>query len=101
MNGNDCTEKGEKLFGSTVEFFKYYSKPTLKLAQQYSENPNSLTGDEKERLAWEGGLREREILELDESKISPTDPILLEINKRLSIELPKEKDKDPNFKIYY
>ncbi|MHA1561247.1 MAG: leucine-rich repeat domain-containing protein [Promethearchaeota archaeon] len=82
LEGNNCNQKGESLYYNTEEFFKYYSKPTLKLAQQYFENTNSLTEEEKERLAWEGSFRERKILELDELKIPPNDPILLRINER-------------------
>jgi len=68
-----------------ITAFDYYNKSPTQLAQQYSEDSNSLTDNEKGRLAWEGSIREREILELDGSKIPPTDPILFEINKRLSM----------------
>ncbi|MHA1720644.1 MAG: hypothetical protein ACTSWX_11805, partial [Promethearchaeota archaeon] len=70
------------------EFYKYYEKSPLILAQQYIQDPDSLTEDERERLAWEGSYRERRILEL---KMDPDDPILLEINKRLTVEFPNNK----------
>jgi len=86
LEGNYCNQKGESLYYDTEIFFRYYSKPTLKLAQQYFENSNSLTEEEKERLAWGGGFRERKILEYNELKIPPNDPILLRINERLKFE---------------
>ena len=64
------------------ELYEFYRKAPVKLAQQYADNPRSLTTDEQKRLAWEAGNRERQILEL---KLKPEDPILTEINKRLSI----------------
>ncbi|QEE14972.1 leucine-rich repeat domain-containing protein [Promethearchaeum syntrophicum] len=67
-----------------TQLYNHYKKSPKQLAQQYVDNPKSLTKVERGRLAWEGGLREREILEL---KLQPEDPTLLEINKRLSVPL--------------
>lgn len=90
--GDDISEEAmditgdEKLPREMEPASDYYKKSPIQLALEYSKNPNSLNVDEKERLAWEGGFREREILELGESKILTTDSILLEINKRLKVE---------------
>ncbi|MHA1647952.1 MAG: leucine-rich repeat domain-containing protein [Promethearchaeota archaeon] len=70
------------------DFYRYYEKSPIILAQQYAKDPKSLTVDERERLAWEGSHREREILEM---KVQSNDPILLEINKRLTLEFPNNR----------
>jgi hypothetical protein len=70
----------EYYYQNKKEFFTYYAKSPFVLAQQYIQDPNSLTSDEKERLAWEGSFRERKILEI---KVQPNNPILCAINNRL------------------
>ncbi len=85
--GGWLDSKGSDLFhnfhhGNLVELFDYYKKPVYQLAQQYADSPKSLTEDERRRLGWEAGHREREQLELN---LPPDDPILAEINKRLSV----------------
>jgi len=87
-------EKGSQMFdvnaivdndGTRIkELYEYYKKSPLKLAEQYSYDTHWLTDDERRRLAWEGGPRERDKLE---EKLPPDDPILAEINERLSITL--------------
>ncbi|QEE14788.2 leucine-rich repeat domain-containing protein [Promethearchaeum syntrophicum] len=89
LNIDNLTPKGKNLIehyqhGNPEELYNYYRKSPSQLAQQYSDNLKSLTSDEEERLGWEAGHREREILEL---KLPPNDPILAKINKRLSISL--------------
>ncbi|MHA1855994.1 MAG: hypothetical protein ACTSYY_08095, partial [Promethearchaeota archaeon] len=63
---------------------EFYHKTPMQLAQQYVESPHSLTSNELERLAWESGYRERELLE---SNFSPDNPVLKEISKRLTHKL--------------
>ena len=63
---------------------EFYRKTPMELAQQYIENPESLTEGEIERLAWEGGYKERQLLE---SNFSPENPVLKEISKRLTHKL--------------
>ena len=65
--------------------FVFYSKSPMELAQQYVENPKSLTKGELERLSWEGGYKERKLLE---SNFPPDNPVLMEISKRLTHQLP-------------
>jgi len=67
------------------ELFEYYKKSPRKLALQYANDQDSLSDEERERLAYEGGWKEREIIEL---KVTPNDSILAEITKRLTIEFP-------------
>ncbi|MHA1647262.1 MAG: leucine-rich repeat domain-containing protein [Promethearchaeota archaeon] len=80
--------EGERVFGLfpdiLAQILEYYQKTPIQLSQQYANNSESLTADEKKRLAWEASVHEREILEL---KLPPNDPILAKINKRLSIPL--------------
>ena len=64
---------------------KFYSKTTIELAQQYIENLDSLSDGELERLGWEGGYQERQLLE---SNISLDNPLLKQISKRLTLQLP-------------
>ena len=63
---------------------EFYRKTPMELAQQYIEKPDSLTEDEIERLGWEGGYQERQLLE---SNFSPENPLLKEISQRLTHEL--------------
>jgi hypothetical protein len=67
------------------ELVEYYRNSPQTLALQHVNDQNSLTDEEKERLAYEGGWKERDILEL---KVPPNDPILVELTKRLTIEFP-------------
>ena len=87
-NPNVSGFEGERVFGLfpdiLSQILNYYQKTPIQLSQQYADNTESLTADEKKRLAWEASIHEREILEL---KLPPTDPILTKINKRLSIPL--------------
>lgn len=57
----------------------------MELAQQLIEDPNSLSDDEFYRLGWEGGYKERQLLE---PHLSLDHPLLWEISQRLSHELP-------------
>ena len=83
---DDLISKGQSLFLSDNinELFNYYQKSPSTLAQQYITNPKSLTYDEKERLSYEAGYLEKEILEL---KVHPDDPILNQITERLAVEI--------------
>ena len=67
------------------ELIEYYKKSPRQLALQHADDQNALTDEEKERLAYEGGWKEREILEL---KVPPNDSILEEITKCLIIVFP-------------
>ena len=83
---NNIPENWEDYYQQKLNnLIEYYKKSPQTLALQYSNNQNSLTEEEKERLAYEGGWKEREILEL---KVPPNDPILAKITKRLTIEFP-------------
>ncbi len=64
------------------ELYNYYKKTPSTLAEQYIKNPDSLTLSEKKRLAYESGIKEGQILERN---LKPSDPILRQINERLSI----------------
>ena len=66
-----------------LEIWEYYLLSPLELAAKYAKDRNSLNPEQKDRLAWEGGWRERQLME--EGGVEPDDPILLEINKRLII----------------
>ena len=50
------------------------------LAEQYCKDPESLTLSEKKRLTYEGGIKERQILERN---LNRSDLILGQINERL------------------
>ncbi len=63
---------------------KYYAKSPIVLAEQYYDDPNSLTAGELERLIWEATSVEREFLE---SNLSLDNEILKKINERLSVNL--------------
>lgn len=63
----------------------YYAIPPTTLAHSYAADPNSLSDEEMTRLQWEGGFQERSILEMAIPPLSPTDPILMSISKRLRI----------------
>lgn len=63
---------------------EYYRKTPMELAQQYVETPEALTKNELERLGWEGGYKERQLLE---SNFSPDNPILKEISNRITHQL--------------
>ncbi len=83
ISGNYPSKKAEDIFyGSLYDFWSYYRVSPIVLAQKYANDQGSLTSDEKERLAWEGGFRERAIIELG---VKADDLILAEINKRLII----------------
>lgn len=64
----------------------FYKRHPLELAIQYAVDPHSLTDDEQERLQWEGGVQERQILE-NSPLITAKDPILTAIRERLNIAL--------------
>lgn len=62
----------------------YYKKHPSELAVAFAADPASLTEDEQERLAWEGGEKERKVLE--NSPLIPRDHFILkEISDRLKI----------------
>ena len=61
----------------------YYRVSPLELAQKYAQDQDSLSAQEKDRLTWESGFRERDIIEM--GKIKPNDPVLVKINKHLTI----------------
>ncbi len=63
---------------------EFYRKTPMELAQQYVENPDSLTDTELERLGWEGGYKERQMLE---STFPPDNPLLNEISQRFTHKL--------------
>ncbi len=65
------------------EFWSYYRVSPLELAAKYARDQNSLYPEEKDRLAWKGGFRERQLIE--DGGIAPDDPILAEFNNRLTI----------------
>lgn len=60
---------------------EFYRKTPMELTQQYIESPESLTEGELERLSWEGGYQERQLLE---SNFPPDNLLLKEISKRLT-----------------
>ncbi len=67
---------------------EYYRKTPMELAQQYAENPESLTKGELERLGWEGGYQERQLLESNLSLGNDCpNSVLEEISKRLTHQL--------------
>ena len=63
---------------------QYYTPPIAEIAQQYAQNPNSLTNHELKRLETEATNEVRDILELS---LPTTDPILKFINEKLKIDL--------------
>lgn len=78
--------KDSAKYDTIVEF---YRKTPMELAQQYIENPESLTNGEIERLSWEGGYQERQLLESNlSSDILHPNLVVEEISLRLSHELP-------------
>ena len=64
---------------------EFYRKTPMELAQQYIESPDFLSEDELERLGWEGGYQERQLLE---SSLPADHQLLIEISQRLTHELP-------------
>ena len=64
------------------EIWNYYHVSPLELAAKYALDQDSLTDIEKNRLAWEGGWRERHLIE---AEVDPDDWVLVEINKRRTI----------------
>jgi len=82
--GNYPSRQAQEIIGGNVlDFMRYYSVSPLELAAKYVQDQDSLTTEERDRLAWEGGFRERNVIEL--GKICLDDSILAEINKRLTI----------------
>lgn len=82
--GNYPSKEAKEIIGSDViDFMQYYRVSPLELAQKYVLDQDSLTAQEKDRLAWESGFRESDIIEM--GKIKPSDPVLAKINKRLTI----------------
>ena len=81
--GNHLSKDAIDNFKDRYNLYYYYLISPLELAAKYAKDQNSLTSQEKDRLAWEGGHRERQLME--ECGVLPNDPILAEINKRLSI----------------
>lgn len=81
---NDPSPQAKDLISSHLYgFWEFYRLSPIELAQKYAKDQDSLTPVEKDRLAWEGGFRERNVLEM--GGINPDDPILAEINKYLTI----------------
>ena len=68
---------------------KYYEHSPLVLAQKYCNDPKSLSPDELERLAWEAGPIERELLE---SRFPPENLIIKKIVDRMKVELKNGYD---------
>ena len=62
----------------------YYEHSPLVLANKYCKEPKSLSTDELERLIWEAGPIERDLLE---SRFPPENDIVRKINDRMKIEL--------------
>ena len=81
--GNHLSQDAISYISDRYSLHHYYFISPLELAVKYAKNQNALTAQEKDRLAWEGGHRERQLME--ECGISPDDPILAEINQRLTI----------------
>ena len=63
---------------------KYYEHSPLVLAKKYCDDPKSLSPDELERLAWESGPIERDLLE---SRFPPENIVGRKIVDRLKVEL--------------
>lgn len=63
---------------------KYYEKSVIVLANKYCKDPKSLSPDELERLTWEAGQIERELLE---SRFPPENIVIRNINSRMKVEL--------------
>lgn len=84
--GNYPSKHAKEILGKNENMFEicdYYSDSPLELAAKYIREKNSLSPVDKDRLAWEGGFRERRLIE--EGGIEPNDPVLAEINKRLTM----------------
>jgi len=82
--GNYPSIKAQEIIGfDFIDFMQYYRVSPLELAQKYAQDQDSLSAQEKDRLAWEGGFRERNVIEM--GGIKPDDAILTEINKSLTI----------------
>jgi len=79
--GNYPSKQAERIINYNLyDFWDYYRVSPIELAQKYAQDRDSLSSEEKDRLAWEGGFREREVIELG---VALDDWILAEINKRL------------------
>ncbi len=84
--GNYPSKHAKETIGldeNIYDIWDYYCVSPLELAAKYAKDQNSLIPHEKDRLAWEGGFRERQLIE--EGGVEPDDFILAEINKRLVI----------------
>ncbi len=80
--GNHPSKEAQGIIGSDImKFMWYYRASPLQLAQKYAKDQNSLSAQEKDRLAWEGGFRERDVIEMKDVLFD--DPILTEISNRL------------------
>jgi Leucine-rich repeat (LRR) protein len=62
----------------------YYKHSSLVLAKKYCDEPKTLSPDELERLAWESGPMERDLLE---SRFPPENEVIKKINSRMKVEL--------------
>lgn len=65
---------------------EYYAIHPSTLAHRYAADFTSLSEEEISRLEWEGGYKEREIIENAPNLISQNDPILLAITERLQLD---------------
>lgn len=95
-NKSNLSPKGKKLRDlmtgeSAQALIAYYKTHPLDLAAQFAADPSSLTEDEYERLAWEGGVQERQLLE-NSSEVAQNHPILKAINQRLQIMLKNDQE---------
>ncbi len=82
-SNNPSEQAYDIIWGNIDGFWEYYRISPIELVQKYAKDQDSLTPVEKDRLAWEGGFRERNILEM--GGINPNDLVLAEINKYLTI----------------
>jgi len=80
--GNYPSKEATDNIGNILELMGYYHVSPLDLAQKYALERDSLSLEEKNRLAWEGGFRERDVIEM--GGINSEDPVLAEINKRFT-----------------
>jgi len=83
--GNYPSKHAKDELGDDENFFEiwlYYHVSPIELAAKYANDQESLTPLQKDRLSWEGGWRERQLIE---AKVKPDNSILSEINKPLII----------------
>ena len=81
-SATDCAD--EDMISRTIRnlnpLAQYYEKSPITLAEQYCDDPTSLSAEELERLNWEGSYNERAILEMS---YPPDNEIIKKINERL------------------